>query len=285
MNENEINCYKSMLIERNKELKCLYTMAKIIEQYDIGLDQVLRKIVNIIPAAMQFPDKTHAKLKIQNIIYTSKSFEEFNIISKNIIYKGNVPVGTLSIYLDSKEIPQFNKFILPEEISLINYLCERIGRVIQRISFSEELEITRSKLEIQNTLLERKNITLFEVLDHLNSDKDKKEEEIMTTIDTIVLPLIDSMRNKPNPEQYLDILSATIKDITSSFATKLKNNFSNLSLREIEICNLLKNEKSSKEIGILLSLSPKTINKHRDNIRRKLGIKNKKVNLISFLKT
>jgi two-component system NtrC family sensor kinase len=82
MNESKIDEYKTMLIERNKELRCLYKMSEIIEQHDSGINQVLTKIVKIIPQAMQFPEKTHAKIKINNIVYTSKSFQEFDIISE-----------------------------------------------------------------------------------------------------------------------------------------------------------------------------------------------------------
>jgi hypothetical protein len=135
-----------------------------------------------------------------------------------------MPVGTLTVYLDSKDIPGFNKLILPEEVSLINYISERLGRVMQRINFSEELEITKSKLEIQNTLLESKNNALSEILNHLNSKMEKKEEELTTNIVTIILPLIEKIRDKHNPEQYLDILTETIKDMSSPFPNKLKNN-------------------------------------------------------------
>ena len=54
--------------------------------------------------------------------------------------------------------------------------------------------------------------------------------------------------------------------------------------REIEICNLLKNGLTSKEIGNLLSVSSETISKHRFHIRKKLGIKNKNENIVTILK-
>ena len=43
--------------------------------------------------------------------------------------------------------------------------------------------------------------------------------------------------------------------------------------------------KSWKEIADFFHLSPRTIGKHRENIRKKLGIGGKKVNLISFLQS
>ena len=40
---------------------------------------------------------------------------------------------------------------------------------------------------------------------------------------------------------------------------------------------------ATKEIAGLLGASAQTVDKHRNNIRRKLGLANKDVNLVSFL--
>ena len=58
-----------------------------------------------------------------------------------------------------------------------------------------------------------------------------------------------------------------------------------LTPREIEVCDLIREGLSSKEIGRSLSISLKTVEKHRDNIRKKLGIANRRINLASLLKT
>jgi DNA-binding CsgD family transcriptional regulator len=52
---------------------------------------------------------------------------------------------------------------------------------------------------------------------------------------------------------------------------------------EIQVANLIKQGKSSKVIADVLNLSPRTIDFHRDNIRKKFNLNNKKINLRTYL--
>ncbi|MFK7825461.1 MAG: helix-turn-helix transcriptional regulator [Oligoflexales bacterium] len=56
-----------------------------------------------------------------------------------------------------------------------------------------------------------------------------------------------------------------------------------LSPKEIQICNMIKNGLTVKEIAQMFHLSPRTVDKHRENIRKKLGLKSKKINLATYL--
>jgi len=58
-----------------------------------------------------------------------------------------------------------------------------------------------------------------------------------------------------------------------------------LTPREIEVCDLIREGLPSKKIARALSISLKTVEKHRDNIRKKLGIANRRINLTPFLQS
>jgi DNA-binding CsgD family transcriptional regulator len=74
---------------------------------------------------------------------------------------------------------------------------------------------------------------------------------------------------------YANSLEANIKEIFSSSSIRLSSKYFNLTLAEIQIADLVKQGKSTKEIANMLNLPNGTICFHRENIRGKLSIKNK----------
>ena len=82
---------------------------------------------------------------------------------------------------------------------------------------------------------------------------------------------------------YLSILESNLKEVVLPFTRSLHAMFMNLTHSEIQIANLVKHGMTTKEISEMLNLSTKTVEFHRNNIRKKIGIKNTKTNLRSYL--
>jgi DNA-binding CsgD family transcriptional regulator len=100
------------------------------------------------------------------------------------------------------------------------------------------------------------------------------------------MPYIDKMKKSrlaADQVAYLNILETNLSNIISPFLRNMTLKHFNLTPREIQVANLVKNGKSSKEIAQLLNLSTRAIEFHRENIRQKLGLKNRKANLQSYL--
>jgi len=99
----------------------------------------------------------------------------------------------------------------------------------------------------------------------------------------VVSPILKKLVIEKAPLKYVDLLQYHLRKLTSSFGNKITEKNLNLTPREIEICNMIKGGLASKEISNLLSISYRTVEKHRRNIRQKIGISNKNINLTSFL--
>ena len=82
---------------------------------------------------------------------------------------------------------------------------------------------------------------------------------------------------------YLGIIVSNLNDIISPFVCGVSIKLLNFTPTELQVANLVKQRKTNKDIASIFNLSAKTIEFHRDNNRKKLGISNRKINLRTHL--
>jgi PAS domain S-box-containing protein len=142
------------------------------------------------------------------------------------------------------------------------------------------------ELEAKAKNLEEVNTALKVLLKRLDEDKQVLEEKVLFNVRQLVEPNLEKLKKSRLTERQkslLDIIASNLNDIISPFARGLSNSFLKLTPTEIQVANLIRQGRTTKEIAALLNLSSKTIEFHRDNIRTKIGIKNKKINLRTHL--
>jgi DNA-binding CsgD family transcriptional regulator len=86
-------------------------------------------------------------------------------------------------------------------------------------------------------------------------------------------------------KKYIELLQTNLEEITSPFINQLALNYHSLSPTEIVICNMIRTGLRTKEIAQTRGISEATINRHRENIRRKLNLTNQNANLATFLQS
>lgn len=149
-----------------------------------------------------------------------------------------------------------------------------------------EREKAERKLELKSRNLEEVNTALKILLKRRDDDKTELEEKVLLNMKELALPYLEKLKTTHVDERqgaYLDILETNLNDIISPFSRSLSHKFLNLTPSEVQVANLIKHGKTTKEIAALLGLSERTIETHRRNIRRKLGIRSMKANLRTHL--
>jgi len=160
------------------------------------------------------------------------------------------------------------------------FLEELADIIVKKVHEIQSLET----LQEERLTLQEKNITLREVLAHIEEEKMEIKYQVAREIENSLIPVMNKLIKKSGSinRTYYNILEQGLQDLASSAGTR--HIFSKLSPREVEICNIIKTGASSKELAKTLNISLATVQKHRESIRRKLGITNKNVNLMTYLK-
>jgi PAS domain S-box-containing protein len=158
--------------------------------------------------------------------------------------------------------------------------------ITERKQIEYALRENEAKLTEQAKNLEETNTALKVLLRLRNEEKERLEENILSNVKQLINPYLKKLRyNKLSAEQenLVNIVESNLAEITSSLAPKLSSKSFSLTPRELDVANLVKNGLTNKEIAEVLCLSDNAVAFHRRNIRTKLTLKRKKVNLRSYL--
>jgi len=156
--------------------------------------------------------------------------------------------------------------------------------VTERRKAKEDLEKAHRRLKREQEQLKEKNAALKEILTHIEEEKMELKGQIAHDLERTILPALRKLiRPDGSPDTVLlDMVKNSLEELATGTGG-MRYLYSRLSLRETQICNLLKSGATSKEVAESLNISVETIHKHRSAIRRKLGLTNKSVNLAAFL--
>jgi PAS domain S-box-containing protein len=150
----------------------------------------------------------------------------------------------------------------------------------------DELEKTIEKLNMDKMMLEESNVALRVLLKKRDEDRVEIEEKILFNVKELVKPYIEKTKETeltPKQNALLSVVQSNIDDIISPFVRDMSLKFMKLTPMEIQVANMIKQGRTTKQIAELMNLSGRTIETHRKKIRNKIGIGNKKANLRSHL--
>jgi PAS domain S-box-containing protein len=293
------------------------TEQKQAEEALISSEEKFRQLFNAVTDAVtlfdantnQFVDVNKAATELYG--YTKEMF--LNLKYKDITAKPESSDITIRQTLDGTftKIPvryhkKMDGTIFPAEISAGAFqiedrtlLCGVVRDITKRKKAEEALRKAHDALESQveeRTLqlreakerLEKVNTGLQVLIEHRQEEIKRLQKNIIENVNKLIMPYLEKLdkgKMGARNEAYLEIVIEGLKELLSPFASTLSSKEVILSPTEIRVADLIRLGKTSKEIAALMHVSVNAITVHRYNMRRKLGLLNKKVNLRSYLQS
>ncbi|OPY86399.1 MAG: regulatory protein [Smithella sp. PtaU1.Bin162] len=281
------NSIEIALKERIKELNCLYGIARLAELHHDSMNDLLKNLVDFLPISWLYSDVACARIVFQGQTFESRNFKMSEWQQTAQIRVGDEPAGDIIIgYIEERPKADEGPF-LKEERLLLKEVAQRIGEIAVRVTAEQELQENNRQLLLERKALQETNAALRVVLSNIEDEKKRIYENIQLNIEKIVMPIIHALTPaiEKNKQKYIDLIKRNLEEITFPFTNKMLRHYQSLTPTEVSICNMIRNGLPTKEIADLRGVSVATINRHREHIRRKLKIKNHKINLINYLQT
>ena len=130
--EIELQQRERDLGERIKEQQCLYAISELSGRTDIPLAEILQGIINTIPQGWQYPDKTGARVIIEDQEYTTRLYTETEWKQSCEVTVGDEYLGVLEVCYLEEEPEEDEGPFLREESSLLHAIAEQLALIVER---------------------------------------------------------------------------------------------------------------------------------------------------------
>lgn len=204
---SERKSIESALLERVKELNCLYGITRLAQNREKPLSELASEIADLICASWQFSDTACARITLDGQAYATRNFRRTEwrqacAITVQRETAGEVEVCYLHEHPESGEGP-----FLKEERHLIDAVADLVGRIVAQRRAEEQMRVlSRELIMIQEN--ERQRIAR-ELHDHLTQDLSMAKGSLERL--WAAPPLPEAL--KPQALDVMDRISAAIASI------------------------------------------------------------------------
>ena len=294
------------IVVYNMRGRATYVNPAFEQTFGFSSEEVFGKNIDFVPEH-SWPETRDAienmlKGKKIHLFETQRLTKDGRVLDVQIsstLYRDQAgkPVGNIVILRDISVQKKAEKVLKQYHDQLEELVAERTAELAktnrqleqeieERKRAEEALRKREVELEAQSHHLEEVNTALKVLLKQREDDKKELSENVLTNVKELISPYLERLnKSRLNTDQktLVNIMESNLENIISPFISKLSSKYFNFTPMEIKVANLVKEGKTNKEIAELLCLSKNTILFHRHNIRRKLRLKNKKINLRSHL--
>lgn len=124
--------------KRVKELTCYYNIAKLSNQPELSLDEILQSTVELLPPGWLYPETAQARIVFDDRIFLTADYKQVRDKLTADIFVNNFKRGFVEvIYTEQKPKSDESPF-LREERNLLNTIAQELGFLIERSEINEE---------------------------------------------------------------------------------------------------------------------------------------------------
>jgi PAS domain S-box-containing protein len=276
------------------------------QTFKLSREELLGKQIDFVPKE-NWPETREAiqrmlggqKIQLFETKRLTKDGQVLNVQLSSTLYRGTdgQPLGNIVTLRDISAVKRAEEELHSYKGHLEELVSERTAELAEanrkleqeiedRRRVEQALKKREKELQAQSNHLEEVNTALKVLLKQRQDDKKEIGEVVLRNVEELVTPYLEMIsggRLDEKQKNLLGILEVNLNNIIAPFINKLSSELVKLTPVEIRVASLVKAGKTNKEIAAVLLVSKNTILFHRYNIRRKLGIINKKINLRSYL--
>lgn len=146
------------LMEREKELNCLYTIENLLINDQRKLEYILQDLVAAIPPGWQYSSVCECRVTLEEEVYSTEDFSPSQYLQTADIVVGEHVAGKIEVvYTQLIRLHKGSAF-LPEEQKLLNTIANSIGRTIFRRKLKSTLDYLKSSREKKSQPVEENMI-------------------------------------------------------------------------------------------------------------------------------
>jgi signal transduction histidine kinase len=131
---------ESRLLERVKELTCLYSIARVAAEPDLAIGERLQRIVELLPPAWRFPDLASARISAHGVDYETRGFRMTPLSQRAEIPGIDGKHGEVAIVYREPAREADEGPFLREERNLLNAVASEIGLILDRSRIRRDRE-------------------------------------------------------------------------------------------------------------------------------------------------
>ncbi len=156
--EEELNERTRALDLRARQFDVLYRVSELLGRDRTGTESVCQAIVELLPAAMQFPEYAAAQIEIKGKNYFSKTWGAYTHAIEAPITAAEKIIGRVRVAYNAP--PVDDDLFLPQEQTLLHTVAHRLSSFREYLSVEDSLRETRIRFD---TAVSNLPIALFSI--------------------------------------------------------------------------------------------------------------------------